>query len=172
MIEIKLTQGKKTIIDDIDDDLNTWKWHTAKHGRYNIMFYAVRNSPWVNGKRNKIYIHQIIMEKMLKRPLAKGEKVDHIDHDGLRNTRDNLRLATKQENGFNRQINKTPNKTSKYKGVCWHKRDQKWEAYICIDGNPNHIGYFNTEIDAALAYDKVAIHLHGGYMCLNFPNLA
>ena len=32
----------------------------------------------------------------------------------------------------------------------------------------HHLGYFTNETDAAKAYDRAAIELHGEFSCLNF----
>ena len=46
--------------------------------------------------------------------------------------------------------------TSKFKGVCWNRRSQKWKAVITIDGKKTHLGYFESEEVAALKYDETA----------------
>ena len=46
------------------------------------------------------------------------------------------------------------NKTSKYEGVCWHKRDQGWIAQISINGKKKHLGCFEKEEMAYAAYLK------------------
>jgi len=42
--------------------------------------------------------------------------------------------------------------TSKYKGVCWYKRTQKWVVQIKQQGIRAHVGYFTDEVEAAEAY--------------------
>jgi len=42
--------------------------------------------------------------------------------------------------------------SSKYKGVCWHKQNQKWVAQITIDGKNKYLGLFPTEEAAHQAY--------------------
>jgi hypothetical protein len=37
-------------------------------------------------------------------------------------------------------------KSSKYKGVCWHKRRQRWVATITLDGRRKHLGYFTVRM--------------------------
>lgn len=44
------------------------------------------------------------------------------------------------------------NKSSKYKGVCWSKRNKKWESYLWANGKSKRIGYFLTEEEAYKAY--------------------
>lgn len=57
--------------------------------------------------------------------------IDHIDGNVLNNTRKNLRLSDCNKNAQNKS--KTKNKTtSKYIGICYKKRDQKWYGSICI----------------------------------------
>jgi len=63
----------------------------------------------------------------------------------------------------------TASSTSKYKGVCWDKRNKKWGVTIQANKKKYHLGYFKDEIDAAKAYDKKAKKLHGQFACLNFP---
>jgi hypothetical protein len=92
---------------------------------------------------------------------------DHIDHNGLNNTKRNLRLCTKQQNAINQRPRKDG--SSKYKGVCWHKRNKKWQARIHHSGRYYHLGTFKSQRAAALAYDSAARKYHGDFACLNFP---
>ena len=36
-------------------------------------------------------------------------------------------------------------------GVCWSKPNNKWKAYIKIDGKQKHLGYFDNKEDAIAA---------------------
>jgi len=92
--------------------------------------------------------------------------VDHIDGNGLNNTRANLRICTYQQNIFNR---KGWGKDSKYKGVSWDKRSKKWRAKIRYNSKDKHLGVFEDEIEAAKEYDKEAAKLFGEFAYLNFP---
>ncbi len=62
-------------------------------------------------------------------------------------------------------------RSSKFRGVSWYKNSSKWKASISDNGKMRHIGYFFNEEDAALAYDNVALDLHGDQAKLNFPKL-
>ena len=75
--------------------------------------------------------------------------VDHIDNDKQNNNINNLRYATRKENGQNRRLGK--NNTSGYKGVCFCKREAKWRSQIKIDGISLHLGYFDNIEDAKAA---------------------
>ena len=52
----------------------------------------------------------------------------------------------------NKIIVKKPIFSSKYKGVSWHKRDNKWICSIFVKGKNKHLGYFENEIEAHKAY--------------------
>lgn len=70
------------------------------------------------------------------------DMIDHIDGNRLNNRHDNLRLATRQENGANRGL--SCNNKSGYKGVAWHTRDMCWDAYITVDGERIVLGRSET----------------------------
>jgi len=91
-----------------------------------------------------------------------GFRADHKDHDGLNNRKENLRLSTHQQNCFNRR-KRSGSYSSQFKGVYFHKICNKWTAKI----GKTIVGYFSTEIDAALAYNAAAIAEHGEFALLN-----
>ena len=92
--------------------------------------------------------------------------VDHINHDGLNNTRKNLRLATHAQNKRNQRSFKPA--SSKYKGVYYAKQEKAYRADIQYNGKKIFLGRFKKETDAAKAYDKKAKELFAEFACLNF----
>lgn len=50
---------------------------------------------------------------------------------------------------------------SKYKGVSWYARQSRWSAYLSENGKQIHIGYFDTEEEAARARDGAIILKYG-----------
>ena len=72
------------------------------------------------------------------------------------------------ENKFDSNKSKQTGKyTSRYKGVCFHRSNNKWKAYIAYQGKRYHLGYFETENDAAIAYNNAAIIYHKLFASLN-----
>lgn len=146
---IPLTQGKFAKVDDEDYEwLMQWKWHFNNR-------YAMR---WQNYK--KLRMHREIMK------VSDDLEIDHIDNDGLNNCKNNLRICTTAQNSRNRV--RAINNTSGYKGVTWHKRGKKWQAYIKLNGKSIYIGFYNTAEEAADAYDFMAKQYYGEYANLNF----
>src|SRR4030042_844836 len=93
--------------------------------------------------------------------------VDHIDHNGLNNRKENLRICTFAENC--RNLRASRHKSSKYKGVHWHKKCKKWAAQVTCDHKTRHLGYFGDEIGAAKAYDRAARKYHEEFAQTNSP---
>ena len=87
--------------------------------------------------------------------------IDHIDCIKTNNRISNLRICDHSENKFNRPSPIT--NTSGIKGVSWSNRWNKWMAYISINGMSKKIGGFDSKEDAAAAYKKAAIELHGEF---------
>jgi hypothetical protein len=163
MREICLTQGKVALVDDCDyDELNKFKWCAVKIGNSRT-FYACRGIT-IDGKQKLVSMHRVILG------LAKGDGnvVDHSDHDGLNNQRENLRVCTNIENIRN-QPKQTRPTSSQYKGVTWTEARRKWVARIRNSGTRIYLGGFTSEIEAAQTYDAAAIKYHGEFACLNFP---
>lgn len=156
---IKLSQGMVAIVDEEDfDRVSQFKWYYNKKLKDNTG-YAVRHIV-INGKKKLQQMHRFIL-----RLDQVGMHVDHIDANGLNNTKHNLRLCTHSQNQQNMQ--KPKNNTSGFKGVSWNKRDQKWRANITINHKNIHIGRFDTIFDAANAYNKKAIELFGEFANIN-----
>lgn len=86
--------------------------------------------------------------------------VDHIDGNGLNNTRANLRIGNQSQNCVNRKT--TPG--VRLRGA--RKKKNLWQAYIKYRGRQKSLGYFNTEVEAHEAYLAEAIKLHGSWMPL------
>lgn len=151
MKEISLTKDLVAFVDDEDfEALSRFKW-------YEDNGYAVRKPPMENGIRGcNLRMHCEILGRFL---------VDHIDGNGLNNQRHNLRPATVSQNGANRRKHRFG--LSQFKGVCWHKRDKKWLAYIQVARKRMHIGSFDSELDAAKAYNFAATAAFGEFACLN-----
>lgn len=142
---ISLTQGKNALVDDDDfDELNKVKW--SFDGQY-----AQRKV-----ENKTIRMHRVILD---------SPQVDHIDGNRLNNQRANLRVCNHKQNQRNRKKNKKM--SSKYKGVSWHKQTEKWRARIQTDDGAVHLGLFDSEIDAAQAYDEAAKEHFGEFARTN-----
>ncbi len=154
-MNVHINGGTAVLIDDEDyDKIKESSWLFS--GRY-----AYRQV-WNKGKGKTEYMHRIIMGN------PKNLEIDHINGNGIDNRKSNLRFATHKQNMANQKSCKTA--TSQFKGVCWVKRDKKWEASIQTDNRTKHLGYYENEADAAKAYDKEAIKLFGSFARLNFTN--
>ena len=157
---IRMAQPRYAKVDPADyKRLRGYEWF-CRNGKNS--FYARRHVPGGKGKKEAlIYMHQEVIK------VPKGMVVDHINHDGMDNREANLRAATYSQNLCHRR-KRSGAKYSKYKGVCWKKKNRKWVARIGLEKKEIHLGYFRSEIDAAKAYDRAAIKYHGDFACLNF----
>lgn len=88
-----------------------------------------------------------------------SELLDHIDGDGLNNKLVNLRLATRQQNNYNKTV--YSNNKSGVKGVSWNSKRSVWAAAISVNGKDKHIGYFTDIEEAAKAIAVAREQYHG-----------
>ncbi len=81
-----------------------------------------------------------------------------------------MRLCTSADNSHNyskpRHYRGNPT-SSIYKGVSWRPRTKKWQARIRVDYKAIHLGYFNSEIEAAERYNEAAKEHFGEFAWLN-----
>lgn len=168
MKKIPLTRGQFAIVDDIDyERLSAYKWHAREAPR---TWYAGRSINKPGLPRRSVLMHREVLGA------AKGVGVDHINHNGLDNRRSNLRLATQKDNSRNQRKGKRA--SSCFKGVYVMKGAKRNRYRACIrdgaqrpDGTYSlrSLGCFESEGDAARAYDEAAAQSFGEFAALNFP---
>lgn len=160
IVEVKLTRGLVTIIDADDLELVTQhKWCAARGRKTDY----VQRSDYTHGRKQTIWLHRVLLNA------TEGMHVDHIDSDGLNNTRANLRVCTVVENMRN-SLKRKGKCSSKYKGVIKHKdgRPKPWMAQIRV-GKKTYTRCLKTELEAAITYDEMAREHFGEFAKLNFP---
>lgn len=94
-----------------------------------------------------IRMHRIIMN------CPDDMEIDHIYHVNWDNRKEFLRIVTRSQNQMNVVLKS--NNTSGITGVCWHSRDEKWQAYIQVNGDRIHLGSFDN-FDEAVEVRKQA----------------
>ncbi len=156
-ITIQLTKGYTTIIDEIDGDLAALKWYAATVNKGYP--YAVRAE-----KQVAVRMHRVILSRILDRELLSSELVDHINRDTLDNRRENLRLATVNQNMQNRDA--SAKNTSGYKGVL-SCPDGTFRPIISNDKSKRTFGHrYATPEEAYVIYCQFAREQYGEFAFL------
>lgn len=147
----KIIQKGETII--VDDDVYVWA------SRISWTFDKSGYTKYARCGRGRL--HRLILGLT-----DKGLVVDHINRNGLDNRSANLRVCSVAEN--NRNVRKrTKCMSSRYKGVYFNKRLQKYEAHIKDEGRVYYLGVYEYEKDAAKAYNNEAVIRFKDFACLN-----
>ncbi len=150
MREIHLSNGGVIVVDDdVYETVAAYKWRRDARG------YARRVTSQ-RGKEVTLMLHRVILGAV------DGDVVDHVNGNPLDNRRQNLRLASLTQNRAN--VAKVRG-SSRYKGVTLHSTG-RWQA-ACSN---KYLGLYETEEDAALAYDAEARIKFGPFAAVNFPS--
>ncbi len=163
---IELTKGSHCIVSDEDREhlVAMGKWCTQV--KDNGARYAVRTLNYKHADGHwttrQLRMHDVVATRMFG-AITPGLLVDHIDHDTLNNTRDNLRLATRAQQQANRR--KTKPSSSRFKGVHWDCVKKKWRVRPTVEGKKTDLGYFSDEIEAAAAYETFIKRACGEFAC-------
>lgn len=145
--EILLQNGMVVFVDDEDyERLNAYKWRIYKEKS------AITIETTIDRKTRKL--GNVIFD--IKNT---NQVVVHINGDRLDFQKTNLKLISKSEMNLYKKGN--VKSTSKYKGVSWSKRDNKWRAQIQSKGKTIHLGAYLDEDEAAEAYNNAALIFHG-----------
>lgn len=156
---IPLTRGQFAIIDDEDFPLlGDRPWH-AYWNKDSKTFYAKQSYRDSNGKNKARLMHRIIMDS----PSLPIE-IDHKNHNGLDNRKENLRLATRSQNVAN---SRSTSGLSQFRGVSLTRNRNLWRAKICTNNRETCLGHYLTEIEAAQAYNNEARIRFGEFATLN-----
>jgi hypothetical protein len=146
---VPLTRGYEATIDaEMVEIVGQWNWY-AKLKPHTV--YAVRQE-YLDGAQHTLGMHSFLLGE------KNGFVTDHKNGNGLDNRLQNLRHATKNQNGYNCKRSKL--NTSGHKGVHWVATHNKWRAMIRCDKNRIFLGYFNCPTSAALAYASASLKLH------------
>lgn len=152
---IPLTRGLFALVDEEDFaelSQHQWQAHEVSEG-----YIVASRTVYASGHQTTIYLHRQILGA------AKGQQVDHINRNTLDNRRENLRIATASLNQVNR-----PHFRKGYRGVS--PKRERWRAECGAGGKQHYLGTFDTEVEAAQAYDAFAREHHGAFAQLNFPD--
>ncbi len=138
MTEIPLTRGYMAVIDDEHADVvGRYRWRVLVQPH---TCYAIARLPRLFGKQRSVYLHRPILNA------GPGERVEHVDHDGLMNRRANLRIRPVGLGGM-----RTGRPFSKEEGVEWDAEAGKWSASFDDEGGRTvRIGLYDTEWRAIL----------------------
>lgn len=153
-LEIPLSQGQVAVIDStLESEIAPHRWHAVRaHGT----FYAARR---VVDKT--IYMHRLVMGVV---DMPRGVFVDHIDFNGLNNTRANLQVCSPADNA--RKV-RSRRLFDSSKGVSLI-RPGSWAARIVHEGKDYYLGAYVSEREAAIAYDAAATVLFGRFAVRNY----
>lgn len=152
---IPLTKGHEATIDAADLSLvSGFNW-SAVVSRKTV--YASRAARRGDLPRN-IIMHRVILDA------PEDMQVDHIDGNGLNNTRANLRICTQAENMLNKST--YVNSPTGYRGV-YPLPSGRFIARIRVDGKWINLGTYETAEEAAIERDKASIIHYGDFARLN-----
>lgn len=142
--------GVPILVDaDLVEVLSSHAWHVDADG------YARTHTRSDKG----LAMHRLVLG------LRSGDKrvSDHINMNRADNRRENLRACDRASN--NRNITGRGKRKSLYKGVAPNRA--RWMAQVTFQRKVHHLGTFDTQEEAALAYNEAAARLHGEFARLN-----
>jgi hypothetical protein len=150
-----LTQAELNLLFSYADGKLVWKNRYGKRaGSCGGMRYRQVNI------RGKYYREHRIIWTMVNGDIPEGFCIDHINGNSFDNRIDNLRLATHNQNCFNRKMHK--NNMGGHKCIGWHQASQTWRVKVMAMGKVKHKHYSSLEL-AKEGYKQLVVQLHGDF---------
>lgn len=104
-----------------------------------------------NNKQKSFTVHTLVAFSFLNhKPCGFKFVVNHKNFDKTYNNKLNLEIVTNRENSNQKHLPST----SKYVGVSFNIKSNKWQSHISYKGKTISLGYFIDEEEASLAYQK------------------
>lgn len=152
-IELINAPGSYALIDDEDFLLiSQYKWRAyTRYSKHQHNTYAVTTLSPPNRRKTGQKLQQIRMHRLILNAPTEIS-VDHVNHNGLDNRKENLRLATQTQNNGNKRMD--GRNTTGYRGVYFNKNNGRYYAQIRRKNKSYHLGYFVSAIEAAKAYTQ------------------
>lgn len=131
----------KIDLEDLDKVINfpyTW---SAKYDPALKQYYVeatIHRKLLEEGYSKALKLHKFVMD------VKDNRVVDHIDHDTLNNTKENLRVISHSDNSTNRKSRNSNNKSG-YRNVCWSKSEKKWLVQLSVNKKNTVLGKFEHE---------------------------
>jgi len=110
-----------------------------------------------DGQRESRFIHRLVAAAFVPGEDETLNEVNHIDGDKDNNRYDNLEWASRHQNEGHafKVLHKG---TSVFHGVSYNAARDRWKASVTIAGSRKFIGYFQSEKEAARAYDDFVVN--------------
>lgn len=152
---IQTSRGMDIAVDDEDYPLlNRWTWSIRKIRRCFYAYTSITGTP-------------VSMHRLILGPIGCRKVIDHIDGNGLNNQKTNIRICSQSKNVQNAHNLKTA-KYSRFRGVSWRRRSEKWVAASKHKGKCYNLGEFRDELSAAVSYDMFVLNTFGKLAYTNF----
>lgn len=148
----KLNEKAKIDKEDAEKvNQHTWRVVTKDTGRKKVVTNIIDKK----GRNRQISLGHFLMKPPKGKMVYPRRFMDGFDY-----RKDNLIICTMAER--QRILPKSRvGASSKYKGVSYIQSQKRWRASITFEGKSISIGNFKSQDEAALKYNKAAIHYFG-----------
>ncbi len=161
MKKLYIKHGYYAKVDDEDfNRVSKYNWRLTND---NFKQYLITN---IKGK-------QVMLHRFILNP-PKGKLVRFKNDNTFDCRKENLEIISRELcSRGNKKIRYRKGKkcTSVFKGVHFYKKNEKWRAFISINGKAKYLGAFDDEIDAAIEYNKAVRKIAGKYAYQNIPTV-
>lgn len=138
-----------------------FRWKQSGHGRSVGKIAGARTACYVRVCINGVYYLAHRLAWLYVTGEWPSDHIDHVDRNGFNNRFSNLRPAKFAQNQGNRTANRRTK--SGVKGVRWYAKSKKWQARISVHGKSQHLGYFENQSEAIVAYRAASILYFGEF---------